>query len=756
MKRKLHTTLPTAALLAALLPQAVCAQDNAEQAQDRQEDADDGLLDTIVVTAQRRSEALQEVPIAVSALNAERIREAGFSDVEDLTSTVPNLSVSALWGTSNPKIFMRGIGNNNFNQTAESKVAVYLDQVYLSAPSGQLFQMFDLDRIEVLRGPQGTLYGKNATGGAISVYSQLPDDEFEGYARAGYGNYDAIDLEAAMTIPMSETLSARVAGTWTTRDGYVLDLATGDYVNDADQWAARGILRWQPNPGVDIALNFHGGASEATNNNSVHRGLFDPAELALGNFARLSAAEIIAREGVDVLGYRDTNADPYVNTYGNDTFGDVELFGMSLVGDFEIGNTTLTSVTGYENSRRSVLQDGNGAPSTIFTINWGPSTFKSISQEFRLASQNDGNFNWLVGVFGFHETGEVEKFYNLADVSFALGGIEAFDQAYTQKTDTLAAFAQSTVGLTDRLNLTVGARINYEKRTIDHQSLATTEAGVSLLPGPLFDLDLSESWTEWSGRVALDYEITPDIMAFASINRGFTSGGFNTGAFNDPLGAERVFDPETVVSYEAGVKSTLLGRRLRLNVTGFIYDYSNLQVFTFTPSGLQFIENASNARVEGVEVEVQSRPFDNLELGASVGLMSSEYRDFTRDLGGVTEDLSGNRLIGAPNSQFNLVGKYTVPVSPGDFWVRGDYTYTGNRYYDERELEEISSEGATTNLNASIGFTDIDERFELSLWARNLTDEVYIIDILDLGIFGYQNVWYNMPRTYGVSFEYRF
>ena len=756
MIRKLHKTLPTAALLAALLPQAVCAQEEAGQTRDGQTDADDGLLDTIVVTAQRRSEALQEVPIAVSALNAERIREAGFSDVEDLTSTVPNLSVSALWGTSNPKIFMRGIGNNNFNQTAESKVAVYLDQVYLSAPSGQLFQMFDLDRIEVLRGPQGTLYGKNATGGAISVYSQLPDDEFEGYGRVGYGNYNAIDLEAAVTIPMSETLSARVAGMWTKRDGYVLDLATGDYVNDADQWAARGILRWQPNAGVDIALNFHGGASDATNNNSVHRGIFDPAELATGDLVRLSAEEIIAREGVDALGYRDDNPDPYVNTYGNDTFGDVELFGISLVGDFEIGNTLLTSVTGYENSKRSVLQDGNGAPSTIFTINWGPSTFESISQEFRLASQNDGNFNWLVGVFGFHETGEVANFYNLADISFALGGIEAFDQNYTQKTDTLAAFAQSTIGLTDRLNLTVGARINYEKRTIDHQSFATTEAGVSLLPGPLFDLDLSESWTEWSGRVALDYEITPDIMAFASVNRGFTSGGFNTGAFNDPLGAERVFDPETVVSYEAGVKSTLLGRRLRLNVTGFIYDYSNLQVFTFTPSGLQFIENASNARVEGVEVEVQSRPLDNLELGASVGLMSSEYRDFTRDLGGATEDLSGNRLIGAPNSQFNVVGKYTVPVSAGDFWVRGDLTYTGNRYYDERELEEISSEGATTNLNASIGFTDIDERIELGLWARNLTNEANIIDILDVGLFGYQNVWYNMPRTYGVSLEYRF
>lgn len=756
MKRILQTTLPTAALMAGLLPHTVYAQEGAGRSEAPQQDADDGGLQTIVVTAQRRSEPLQKVPIAVSALDAERIKEAGFRDVEDLTSTVPNLNISALWGTSNPKIFMRGIGNNNFNQTAESKVAVYLDQVYLSAPSGQLFQMFDLDRIEVLRGPQGTLYGKNATGGAISVYSKLPGDEVEGYARAGYGNYDAVDLEAAFTVPLSETLSARVAGTLSNRDGYVLDVGSGEFVNDVDEWAARAILRWQPSADVDIALNFHGGASDATNNNSSHRGLFDPDELANGNAVRLPAADIIAGEGVDVLGYRDPNPDPYVNTYGVDTFSDLELFGVSLVGDIEFDNFTLTSVTGYERSERAIRQDGNGAPSTIFTIDWGPSTFESISQEFRLSSNGDGGFSWLLGVFAFHETGEVDNFYNLADVSFALGGIEAFDQNYTQKTDTLAAFAQGTLALTDRLNFTLGGRINYEKRTLDHQSFATTEEGVSLLPGPLFDLDLKDSWTEWSGRAALDYEIADDVLAFASINRGFTSGGFNTGAFNDPVGAERVFDPETVVSYELGLKSTLLDRRLRVNLTGFIYDYSDLQVFTFTPGGLQFIENASNARVEGIEMEVQSKPFDNLELGASIGLLNSEYRDFTRDLGGVTEDLSGNRLTGAPNTQYNIVGKYTVPVSPGDIWVRGDFTYTGNRFYDERELEEISSEGATTNLNASIGFTDIDERFEISAWVRNLTNEVNIIDTLDLGIFGYQNVWYNIPRTYGVAVEFRF
>lgn len=716
---------------------------------------DTGGISDIVVTAQRRSESLQDVPLAVSALDADRIKEAGFRDVEDLSSTVPNLNISALWGTSNPKVFMRGIGNNNFNQTAESKVAMYLDQVYLSAPSGQLFQMFDLDRIEVLRGPQGTLYGKNATGGAISVYSRRPEDSLEGYVRAGYGNYDAFELEGAVTVPLSQTLSARVAGTLSKRDGYVTDLRDGSRVNDVDQWAARGILRWRPDDGIDITLNIHGGGSDATNNNSAHRGLFDPAQLALGNTVRLSADRIIDRQGVDILGYRDDNPDPYVNTYGVETFGRIDLFGVSLIADFDLGGLTLTSVTGYERSERSIRQDGNGAPSTIFTIDWGPSTFESISQELRLASADNDAFSWMLGLFAFHETGKVNNFYNLQSVSFALG-LDAFDQDYVQKTDTLAAFAQGTVRLFEGANLTIGARINHEERTLSHRSFGTTAAGVSVLPGPLFDLELDDAWTEWSGRIALDYEIAPDIMAFVSVNRGFTSGGFNTGAFNDPVGAARVFDPETVISYEAGLKSTLFNRRLRVNATAFMYDYSDLQVFTFTPSGLQFIENASNARIQGIELEMQAVPVDNLELGASVGLLTSEYRNFQRTIGGVVEDLSGNRLIGAPNAQFNLVGKYTVPTSVGDFWVRGDYAYTGNRYYDERELRELSSEGRTQNLNASIGFTQPDSGFEVSFWVRNLTDEVNIIDILDVGLFGYQNVWYNIPRTYGLSVEYSF
>lgn len=713
-------------------------------------------LREIIVTAQRRTESLQDVPLAVSALDSTRIREAGFRDVEDLAGSVPSLNISALFGTSNPKIFMRGIGNNNFNQTSESKVAVYLDQVYLSAPSGQLFQMYDLERIEILRGPQGTLYGKNATGGAISVYSKLPDDTSEGYLRAGVGNFGSTQLEGAVTVPLSDTLSARVAGTWLKRDGYMTDLGTGQKVNDQDQWAARGILRWRPSESIDISLNIHGGSSDATNNNSAHRGLFDPTQLALGNLVRLDGEDVVQGRGVDVVGYSDPDPDPYVNTFGTETFAKVDIFGASLVGDFDFDAGVLTSVTGFERSERKIRQEGNGSPSTIFTIDWGPSTFESISQEFRFASHSDGAFNWLVGAFGFHERGQVSNFYDLTDVSAFLGGVEAFDQSYVQKTDTLGVFAQASLDFTDRLTFTLGGRINYEKRTLDHQSFATTRDKVSLLPGPLIDLDLEDSWTEWSGRIALDYQVADGVLAFVSANRGFTSGGFNTGAFNDPLGAVRTFDPETLVSYEAGLKSTLLDGRAQLNLTGFIYDYSDLQVFTFTPSGLQFIENASDASVKGVELELQALLFPNFELGGNLSLMESEFQEFIRVVGGVAEDLSGNRLIGAPNFQANIFAKYTIPFDSGNFWIRGDFTHTGNRYFDERQIIDLSSEGSTQNLNASIGYTSDDDSWEVSIWAKNLTDEVNLIDGVSVDLFGYQNLWYNIPRTYGVTLEYHF
>ncbi len=709
------------------------------------------ILEEVVVTAQKRSESLQDVPIAVSAFDAKALKEAGFVDVEDLATQVPNLQISALWATSNPKIFLRGVGNNNFNQTAQSKVAVYLDQVYLSAPSGQLFQMFDLERVEVLRGPQGTLYGKNTTGGAISVISYLPDREFEGYAKAGFGNYDAIHFEGAATLPLSDTLTSRFAISSQKRDGYVTDLGTGDKVNDEDRWAARGILRYTPDEDHDYILNIHGGKSDSTHNNSAHRGLFDLTQLAMGNIVRLSPSQVNDNRGVDLLGYRDANEDPYKNTYGDDTFAEVDILGVSLTANIDFGGGyTFTSVTGYEDSDRHVFQEGNGAPSEIFSIDWGPSDFTQFSQEIRVTSPDDQALRWIMGLFYFEEQGEVNNFYRLTDVAPFLGGIEAFDQFYDQDTDGYAVFGQVSYDLSEQITLTAGLRWSRESREIQHSSfLADADKNPFFT---LFDINLDEDWGEWSGRLAIDYKPKEEITLFASVNRGFTAGGFNTGAFNDPIGAERIFDPEILLSYEVGMKSEWFDSRLRLNTTAFFYDYKDLQVFTFTGAGLQFIENASNAEVYGLEIEVQALPMEGLEISAGLGLMESEYIDFVRG----SEDLSGNQLIGSPGTQFNSVIQYTLPISTGALVFRGNFTYTGKRYYDETESGDIASDGSDINLDLKISWVSDGDRYEVSVWGKNVTDEETIIDVVDVGLFGYQNVWYNTPRTYGVDFSYHF
>ena len=713
-------------------------------------DESTGIAD-IVVTAQKRSEQLQSVPIAISALDARRIKESGFHDISDLTAHVPNLQVSTLWGTSNPKLFMRGIGNNNFNQTAESKVAVYSDSVYLSAPSGQLFQMFDLERIEVLRGPQGTLYGKNATGGAVAIFSKKPGTDTDGYGRISYGNYNAVEAEGGATVPLAPNLSARFAGTYKRRDGYVTDTRNNARVNDRNEWAGRGILRWQP-AGADVVLNVHGGGSDSTHNNSVNRGLFDPVALAAGRFVRLPADQVIAGKGVDILGYKDPNPDPYVNTYERDTFAKIKLLGASLNVDIDLpGGYNLTSVSGFEQSKRHVLQDGNGAPSTIFTIDWGPSTFREYQQELRIASPAKDRLNWVAGIFAFHEKGSVHNFYDLSSVAFALG-FDAFNQFYTQKTSTYAGFGQATYKVTDKLKFTLGGRLNYEKKSLDHQTFLSTAGGVSILPGPYVNVKLDKNWTEWSGRAALDYKFTDDIMAFASINRGFTSGGFNTGAFNDPLGAAQPYNPEILVSYEAGLKSSMLDHRLRFNATTFYYKYSDLQVFRFTANGQQFIENASNAEVYGLELEAQARITPHWELTASTGLLKSKYKNFVRG----TENLSGNRLIGSPNLEWNLLSQYTVPLGSSSLILRADLSFTGKRYYDERQLQDVSSQHGSYNLDTRVTWRSANGGLEASLWAKNLTNEVTIVDVVDVGLFGYQNVWYNTPRTYGAEIGFKF
>jgi iron complex outermembrane receptor protein len=423
-----------------------------------------------------------------------------------------------------------------------------------------------------------------------------------------------------------------------------------------------------------------------------------------------------------------------------------------------LGDFTLTSVSGYERSDRHVLQDGNGAPSTLYSIDWGPSRFEQVSQEFRLSSPDTGRFKWIVGAFFFAEDGAVHNFYNLADAAAVLG-FEAFDQFYKVTTNDWAVFAHSTFDISDRLTLTTGARYTYEERSIDHQTFLSTAQRVHLNPAtltpaeiPFVNADLEDSWSEVSGRVALDYQFTPDIMAFASVNRGFTAGGFNSGSFTRQDLAETPYDPEELTSYEIGLKTTLFDRRARFNITAFYYDYSDLQVFLYTATNDQYIANASNAEVYGLEFELQTRFTPNWELNASLGLLSSEYQEFVQS--GV--DLSGNRLVGSPEVQGNIMSQYTVPLSVGSVTFRGDFTYTGERYYDERQFEEVSSQGSDTNLDAQAIFRNANDSFEFSLWARNLTDEVTIIDIVDVGAFGWQNVWYNAPRTYGVEIAFKF
>lgn len=712
--------------------------------------AQENFLEEIIVTAQKRQQSLQDVPLAVTAFDAKSLEESGFEDVTDLATQVPNLQISALFGTSNPKIFMRGIGNNSFNQTAQSKVAVYVDQVYLSAASGQLFQMFDLERIEVLRGPQGTLYGKNTTGGAISVMSKAPGEEFGGHLKASFGNYSAFNTEGAVNIPLSDQLSSRISFTTKNRDGYLTDLGSGNKVNDADNYAWRTSFKYSPTDNQEYLLNIHGGESDSTHNNSEHRGLFDPDQLSLGNIQRLSPAQVVARQGVDLLGYADPDSDPYRNTYGTDTFAEIELIGASLTGNIEFENGyMLTSVTGAEESKRHVLQEGNGAPSTVFTIDWGPSEFSQFSQEIRLTSPTDSDLRWIVGAFYFEEEGDVNNFYNLSDLAFSLG-FQAFDQFYTQDTLGYAGFGQIVYDINDELTLTLGGRLSYEERDLDHTTYIGDDNRNHTLA--LVNADLTEDWSEWSGQVALDYKPNEQMTLYGSVSRGFTAGGFNTGAFNDPVGALEVFDPEILLSYEIGAKTEWFQRKLRLNAAAFYYDYSDLQVFTFNESGLQFIENASDAEVSGIELELTALPIPELEISASLGLMNSEYKDFSTSQG----DLSGNQLIGSPEKQFNTVIQYTQDIPVGSLIYRTDVTYTGNRFYDENERFDLSSEGGDTVVNVKVSYLNHEENLQLSLWSNNVTDEVIIIDAVDVGAFGYQNVWYNMPRTYGLDIIYRF
>lgn len=691
------------------------------------------VLDDIVITARRYEEPLMNSPLSITVLDGEEIHGLGFRSSTDIAAQVPNLQMNSGFVSSVPTIFMRGVGINDFNANANGAVGIYVDDVYLSSASAQVFQLFDMERIEVLRGPQGTLYGRNTTGGAIHYVTQKPEPILNGYTRLGYGRFDAVTVDAAVNSPLSDTAAMRLSFSSTDRDGITKNRFTGGEVNDTDRWGGRALLRLFPNDELDLLLNVHGGQNRSTARYSESQGLIG---------------------GADLLGYVD-DRDPFSGAYNRVGGEAVDLVGTSLTLKLDRPAYTVTSIVAYERHDRLAEEDSDSSPNQLLEVDFGDRGWQ-LSEEIRFASNDDGPFHWVAGIYHLEERLRLENTYDVARAFRPLtgfnpaAGVFFARQKFIQDVESLGTFGQVGYNLLEHTRVTVGARYTAESVTFDTRS-AYEEPGVTL---PFLTVSDAVDFDSLSGRVGIDCDLTDDVLAYAGISRGFTSGGFNGGFARTPAEVAP-FDEETAISYEAGLKWRGLDSRLRVQSALFYNDYSDLQVFTLQNTGgipVQVRDNAADATTYGAEIEATVQPVPAFAMKWGIGILQSRYDRFQSG----ANNFSDNELVSAPQANLNGLVRYRVVVGDlGEVEMQADATYNEDQFFDTANRRRLAQD-AYWLFNARVSFAKRNSAYEIALWAKNLTDEEYLVDAFDLSDFGFDQLDYGDPRTYGVELTLRF
>lgn len=690
--------------------------------------SDDFSIEEITVTAQKRAESLQDVPIAITAFNQDMLKEAGIEGIDNVAQFTPGFSMTS-YNKSTPQPYIRGIGTNTSGAGDDASVAMFIDDVYISRAGAYDSNLFDLERVEVLRGPQGTLYGKNVVGGALNITTRKPNtEEFEARIRVDAGNYNKRGLQAFMTGPLTENVAGKLSFSTAERDGFVENTVTGNDLRDEDTQSARAGLVWDASETLSVSWNW------------------DASKVRESGVGRVINGEALFGSPVLTPSLNDRDK---TDTY-NDGYTDRDVWGTSIKVEWEQDYGTWTSVTGYRTSDYEFTDDLVPALDLLsgFDLNYLTNDTeeqeKQFSQELRLASNGEGAFEWTVGLYYFKD--DIDRMERW-DSSFLVGGPAVGQVDATNETESKAVFGQFSYNLED-WRFTVGGRFTSEtkKATLVGEGFEPVYLG---LFGD-FDAKADKSWSNLSRKISVDYMGFENTLIYLSASEGFKSGAFNSIA-GTKAGAETPLDPELARQFELGIKSQWFDNRLRVNAVLFDIDYEDLQVFHSV--GLDVIvENAGEATSRGAELEVIALPFEGLELNASYSYLDASYDEFLS--GGV--DNSGNQLTRSPKNAYTLSSSYSMPLGDaGDLSFRLDYVNQGELYI-AADNSDLSKLDGYELYNARVAFQSADEAWEVALWGKNLTDEEYAIHSSDLSVLGSittSDILGN-PRTYGVTFTY--
>lgn len=758
IKTRVATGTACAAICLACLPSAGWTQDEVATSEAATGTAPEGGIVDIVVTARKRSENVQSIPIAIDALGGDTLLQRRIADPTDLARQFPNISFKQS-SAVNAGISIRGVGTQNFHLTAQQAVGQYLDEVSLVTPFTSTLGLFDLERVEVLRGPQNTLFGRNTTGGAINYVSRRPDPDagFNGYARINAGRFDRIDVEGAIGIPLGERLAIRVAGQIQTRDGPFRDVATGQKIGSTRKYSGRFGLGWEPDADTSVLLSGHVGYNRGSRLPRKAVGRFLPngvtpcPENLLGveQFEHVNNCVSTGKGGLTFNPSLGRWRDAYD---AGSNRADIDFEGGSLRFNHDFGGFTITSISSFDRTKINYAEEGGGLPYAQFQV-FQDGTYDVYSHEMRAASTGGGPLKWIMGGYWSYEKDNLATTVrnNFAGPpTLAVVPMVSIDQ----KAEIYSFYGQADYALTSRLNFGVGVRWTKDNKKGLRDVITVLDStnglpGAPRLPGDFyFDRDfltglatgftrpcgpgvvacrgpltpLRQDVSKVAGKISLDYKIADDAMIYGSYSRGFKSGSFDIraqGVFNGT--GNTPVRPETLDAYEVGLKSRLLDRKLQLNVAVFRYDWKDLQAFGQVPIlGPAYI-NVPKARLTGVEADVKLSPGGGFQLDLAGAWLDSEVRN----VGTLTPQTAkvGSPLQQSPRWSFNGTASQAIDLGSNRLTGRVTGRYQGSMY---NELTKARSGYVNPSffVDTAIDFEFGENgRHQVSLYADNVTSE---------------------------------
>lgn len=685
-------------------------------------DSADGLGEIVVTATKTGVTQLQRTPIAISAFDGAELKRSKVDNVKDLLQLTPNVSVPQ--NNTFAQIYIRGVGSNNVFNGSDPSSTVQVDGVYYSRPYSQFGDFLDVDRVEVLRGPQGTIYGRNSIAGTINVLSRKPTEDLAVRGDLLYGNYNAVQARGAVSGAIVPGLAAvSLAATYARHDPWRDNVvATGNDIQSQNQYSARGQLLLTPGAGIEATTR-----ADYAKDTSIPMGYakilkaYDPVTNAiLGDYKKI-ALDQVGRGKVKGSGVSEDIVIP---------------LGSGI---------QLKSITAYRWASVATLGDTDSTDKSINVTLTGEKQHQ-FSQEINLSGKY-GRFTYVTGLYYFRERVATNQIV-YANVTKLYTGI--FPIGHTA---SRAAFAQGTYNLTDTLSLTAGVRYTNERKTFDG-NVGTYSQATNLPTNTTTIYKGIGKYHATTPKFGVQYQATPAILLYASATRGYKSGGFNT--TSRTAAAAVGFKPETLWDYEGGIKSEFLDRHLRLNLSVFHYDYKNLQVQAFITPGVTDISNAATAKIDGVELETVLLPIDHLRLQGNFSYLNARYDKYpgASGTGGVTVDASGNQLNAAPKYSGNAIAQYDVPLAHGaNVSLRGEVFYQSRAYFIATN-DPAQSQAPYALLNASLTYTTPNGKWDIGLYGKNLANRQYVTATATISpvVSGRPGD----PRTFGVRASVRY